>query len=68
MLDDICPREIGDGEGTDNMTAILVRFNWFISNSAWKANNTFSNATELYNKNWYKVYQQFILLYKWELI
>lgn len=26
MLDMICPDEIGDGEGTDNMTAILVRF------------------------------------------
>ena len=26
MLDEICPDEIGDGEGTDNMTAILVKF------------------------------------------
>ena len=26
MLDEICPEEIGDGEGTDNMTAVLVRF------------------------------------------
>ena len=27
MLDQICPDEIGDGEGTDNMTAILIKFN-----------------------------------------
>lgn len=27
ILDEICPDEIGDGEGTDNMTAILVKFN-----------------------------------------
>lgn len=26
MLEEICPEEIGDGEGTDNMTAILVKF------------------------------------------
>ena len=26
MLDEICPEEIGDGEGTDNMTAILIKF------------------------------------------
>ena len=31
MLDEICPEEIGDGEGTDNMTAILVRFKWKVN-------------------------------------
>ena len=26
ILDEICPTEIGDGVGTDNMTAILIKF------------------------------------------
>lgn len=26
MLDEICPTEIGDGVGTDNMTAVLIKF------------------------------------------
>lgn len=27
LLDEICPATMGDGIGTDNMTAILIKFN-----------------------------------------